>query len=169
LLGLIPDINSRGREGFESGPGFQFFVPILHQNQGAVARACAERDQLRRRYANRRDQASLEVRQAFLQLQQAEQDLYLWRHTITPQASQAVEAAQGALQEDGVALLLVLETTRQLLNARQREREAEAQLRRAIAELERSVGRRLSDYNGLTLATSAELQPLPDLTPDLMR
>ena len=49
----------------------------------------------------------------------------------------------------GVSLLLVLETTRQLRTARARELEAAAQVRRAVVELERSVGRRLFDVSGM--------------------
>ena len=88
----------------------------------------------------------MEVRQAFVQLDQARQEWRLWRDQIVPQATAAVEAAQDALKEDAVSLLLVLETTRQLMAARQSELDSEAQFRRAIAELERSVGRRLSNY-----------------------
>ncbi|NNE01469.1 MAG: TolC family protein [Pirellulaceae bacterium] len=166
LSGLLPDINSRGRNGFEAGPGFQFNLPIFHQNQGAAARACAQAEQLKRRFANQRDLVSMEVRQAFLQLQQAEQDLAIWRDSIVPQADAAVQSAQQALRENGVSSLLVLETTRQLLNARQRLLDADAQFRRAIAELERSTGRRLSNYNSVA---AVEPAPLPDLHPEMLR
>jgi cobalt-zinc-cadmium efflux system outer membrane protein len=74
---------------------------------------------------------------------QANQDMEIWRDKILPQTQQAVKSSETALQENGISLLLVLETTRQFLTAQQREREAEAQLWRAIAELERSVGHRL--------------------------
>jgi cobalt-zinc-cadmium efflux system outer membrane protein len=39
LAGILPDINARGFEGFEAGPGLQFSVPLFHQNQGAIAQA----------------------------------------------------------------------------------------------------------------------------------
>jgi outer membrane protein TolC len=143
LAGFLPDINGRGRKGFEAGPGLQVNVPIFHQNQGAIALANADVERLRRQYVNRCDLAALEVRQAYTQLLQARDTLAIWRDEIVPQASEASTAAQKALEEDGVSLLLVLETTRQLLTSQQRELEAKAQLRQAIAELERSVGRRL--------------------------
>lgn len=145
LVGVLPDINARGLKGFEAGPGLNFTVPLFHQNQGAIARADADAERLRRQYVNRRDLAALEVNQAYIQVLQARQDLSIWRNQILPQASSAVTSSRAALEESAVSLLLVLETTRQFLNAQQREREADAQLRRAIAELERSVGRRLID------------------------
>ena len=156
LAGVLPDINARGAKGFEAGPGLSFAVPLFHQNQGAIARAEADAERLQRQYVNRRDLAALEVNQAYIQLQQANQDLEIWRNQILPQASAAVSSSQVALQENGVSLLLVLETTRQFLSAQQREREADAQLRRAIAELERSVGRRLIEVD-----TNHELLPVP--------
>lgn len=145
LAGILPDINGRGSKGFEAGPGLQFTLPIFHQNQGAIAGAEADAERLRRQYVRLCDTAALEVRQAYTQLLQARQDLEIWREQVVPQAQAAASSARQALQEDGVSLLLVLETTRQLLTARGRELEAAAQLRRAMAELERSVGRRLFD------------------------
>ncbi|MDA1048920.1 MAG: TolC family protein [Planctomycetota bacterium] len=145
LTGILPDINARGEKGFEAGPGLRFTVPIFHQNQGAITRAEADAERLRRQYINRRDLAAWEVNQAYIQLLQAQTDLEIWRDQVLPQAEQAVTSSRKALEENTVSLLLVLETTRQLLTAQQREREANAQLRRAIAELERSVGHRLLD------------------------
>ncbi len=148
LTGMLPDLNSRGSRGFEAGPGFTFNVPIFHQNQGAITRACAQAEQLQRQYNDQQGLVSLEVRQAFLQWKQAQQEWQLWRDHVVPQATEAVNSTQETLQEDAISLLLVLETTRQWLNARQGELDAEAQLCRAIAELERSVGRRLANYTG---------------------
>lgn len=141
---VFPDINSRGSKGFEAGPGLQFTVPLFHHNDGEVLQAQADAERLCRQFINGRDMAAMEVRQAHIQLQQAVDDLDVWHHVI-PQANDAVASSRKALQENTVSLLLVLETTRQLLTSQTREREAEAQLRRAVAELERSVGHRLFD------------------------
>lgn len=143
--GMLPDINADGDKGFEAGPGLWLTIPILNQNQGATARALADVDRIRRQCVKLQDQIGLQVRQAHIRLMQAQQDLRIWREQIVPQAELAVASAEGALKEDGVSLLLVLETTRQLISAQQRELEATAEVHRAIAELERSVGRRLID------------------------
>ena len=162
LAGILPDINSRGREGFEAGPGLQFTLPIFHQNQGAIAIAQADAERLRRQYCKLRDTAALDVRQAYSQLRQAQRELAIWRVEVVPQAEAAVASARQALAEDGVALLLVLESTRQLLTARGNELEAAAQQRRALAELERGVGRRLNDAM-YTAPSVPETMPAPSL------
>jgi cobalt-zinc-cadmium efflux system outer membrane protein len=157
LAGILPDINGSGKKGFEAGPGLQFAVPIFHQNQGAIARARADVVRLSRQYVKSCDLAALEVKQAHTQLLQARQDHEIWRQRVVPQAEAAVRSAREALKEDGVSLLLVLETTRQLLTARGRELDSAAQCHRALAELERSIGRRLSTPGDLP-ATEINVQ-----------
>ncbi len=148
LWGMLPDLNSDGEKGFEAGPGVQLTVPVFHQNQGATARAEAQAERLLRQGATLRDRIALEVRQAHTRLVQAQEDLAVWREQIVPEAMQSVARAQKALEEDRASLLLVLETTRQLLGAQQREAEVAADVRRAVAELERSVGRQLTAETG---------------------
>ena len=143
IRGILPDINADGDKGFEAGPGLRLAIPILNQNQGATARASADVERIRRKCVKLQDQIGLQVRQAHTNLRRAQEDLHIWREQIVPQAELAMASARHALQEDGVSLLLVLETTRQLVSAQQRELEAAAEVHRAIAELERSVGRRL--------------------------
>jgi outer membrane protein TolC len=82
----------------------------------------------------------LEIRQAHTRLQQAQQGLRLWSEQVVPQTEAAMESARKALEEDRASLLLVLETTRQVLTAQQNELEATAEVRLALADLERSVG-----------------------------
>ena len=161
ITGLLPDINGQGRKGFEAGPGLQMLIPIFHQNQGEVAQALADAARLRRQYVNQRDMAAFEVQAAHIQVLQAMQDLEIWNSQVVPQSIEAVASARAALQEDGVALALVLDTTRQWITARQRELESRAQLRRAVAELERSVGRTLVRYTGDGTGESESL-PVPE-------
>src|SRR5262249_50563771 len=60
-----------------------------------------------------------------------------------PAVEDAIRAAEKSYQEGGASLVLVLETTRQLLDTRARDVLLQADARRAWAELERGVGRRL--------------------------
>ena len=140
---VLPDANGEGEKGFEAGPGLQMNIPLFHRNQGARARACAELERLRRTHANLRETVALEVRQAHIRLMQSEERRRLWHDQVVPQSAAAVTATRKALEEDAISLLLVLENTRQYVTAQQRELEAAAESRRAIAELERSVGRQL--------------------------
>ena len=66
--GTLPDINGTGRKGFEARPGLRMTLPIFHQNQGAIARAEAEVQRLRRQYRKLRDSVLVEVRQAHTRL-----------------------------------------------------------------------------------------------------
>jgi cobalt-zinc-cadmium efflux system outer membrane protein len=143
ISAILPDINAKGDRGFEAGPGLGLKIPIFNQNQGVIAREEAEAQRLRRQYARLQDDAALEVRQAYTRLVQAQQTAWIWREQVVPEATAAVAAASRALEEDGVSLVLVLETTRQLLDARWRELAALADVHRAVAELERGVGRRV--------------------------
>ncbi|MFT5527603.1 MAG: cobalt-zinc-cadmium efflux system outer membrane protein [Pirellulaceae bacterium] len=156
LAGILPDINGRGFKGFEAGPGLQINIPLFHQNQGEIAKARADAQRLQSQFVNRRDLAAMEVKRAHIQLTQAKKEVEIWRDQILPQAEKASSQSRAALGEDGVSPLLVLETTRQLIATQQRAAEANGQLRRAIAELERSVGRRL-----FTVAEAPHVKVLP--------
>jgi len=147
LSGVLPDLNSRGQNGFEAGPGLQLNLPIFNLNQGAIARAEADAERLRRQRQNLQATAATEIRQAYLRLQQARDNYVTWRDQAVPQAEESIRNARQALEEDAVTQLLVLETTRQWLDANNRKLQAAADVRRAVAELERSVGKRLFELN----------------------
>jgi cobalt-zinc-cadmium efflux system outer membrane protein len=142
VIGVLPDANGKGEKGFEAGPGVQFTVPLFHQNQGAIARAEAELARAHRTSATLRDTIILEVQQAHTRMLQADAEVISWREEIVPLAESAVASADKAFRGGGASMLLVLETSRQLLAAQLRQAQAEADLRRAGAELDRAVGRR---------------------------
>jgi cobalt-zinc-cadmium efflux system outer membrane protein len=137
---MLPDANQRGDKGFEAGPGLDLTIPIFHQNQGAIARAEAEVDKAGRRYRALCDTIALEVRQAYTQYFQARESLRMSSAEIVPSVEDAIAKAEKAYLSGGSSLLLMLETSRQLLDSQERRAEAAAQLRRAAAQLERSVG-----------------------------
>jgi cobalt-zinc-cadmium efflux system outer membrane protein len=145
LNAMLPDINEGGTHGTEVGPGLQLSLPLFHQNQGAKARTAADARRFQWQWVRLRDSAAMEVRQAAARLAQAQQSHRRWHEEILPQAQAAAESSAKALTEDGVQLLVVLESTRQWLTAQQRGLETAADVERALAELERSVGRRLRD------------------------
>ena len=143
FAGLLPDLNQKGEKGFEAGLGFAMSIPIFNQNQGAKAKAAAQLEKSRRNFVNLRNTAVLEVQQAYARFARAENELGLLRETIIPEAEAAYRRMENALNEDAVSTLLVMQTTDQYLAARRLEIDAAAELRRAMAELERSVGWRL--------------------------
>jgi outer membrane protein TolC len=76
-------------------------------------------------------------------LTQAAADYRQWEATIRPAVDEAVRRAENAFKAGGASLLLVLETSRQTIDARTREVQLRADLATAWAELERAVGRSL--------------------------
>jgi cobalt-zinc-cadmium efflux system outer membrane protein len=137
---------SEEQKGFgrDYKPGLRVTVPLWNWNQGAIAHAEAERDRLIRQRGTLYDHILLEVRQAHLRYLQAREELDAWQREIHPAVDDTIHRAEKAYESGQAALVLVLETTRNLLDARLREAQLRADLRRAWAELERSVGRRLS-------------------------
>jgi len=76
-------------------------------------------------------------------LEQARTSLELLRTELKPIVEQAIGQTETAYRNGDASYLNVLETTRQKFDAILREREAEAALARAHAELERSVGKKI--------------------------
>lgn len=142
-LALVADANERGATGFEAGPGFRFTLPIFNRNQGQIARADAEVERAVRQQRTLGDRVILDVREAHARYRQARADLAAWRGGILPALEQAVGLAERSYRSGETPLVQVLDTNRQLLDARAREVQSGADARRAWAELERSAGRRL--------------------------
>ncbi len=143
-LDAIYDANSAGTKGFESGPGLRFTLPIFNGNRGQIAIADAQQERARRQYVTIRDQITLDVRTAHTQLQQATKNLRAIQQQILPALREAQELAQRNYTDGGTSYFLVLQTTGQYLDTRSRELQLQADVRRFIAELDRSVGRRIS-------------------------
>jgi cobalt-zinc-cadmium efflux system outer membrane protein len=143
FFGII-DANGQGFNGHEIGPGFRLSIPIFNWGQGGIARAEAEREQAVRQQVTVHNQIILDVRQAFAQHQQARSELDLLEHRVRPEVEANISRAEKAFKEGEAPYLLVLQSTQQLLDTHLRTAQLHANLRRAWAELERSVGRRLN-------------------------
>jgi cobalt-zinc-cadmium efflux system outer membrane protein len=157
FLGII-DANGQGVKGFEIGPGFRVTLPLWNWNQGRIARAEAELERALKQQDTLRDRIILDIRQAHTQYLQARQELERLQQEVKPAVEQAIRRAEKAYREGGASLFLVLETTRQLLDLRAREAQLHANVRRALAELERSVGRRL-DVLSLPIVVKTGAKP----------
>ena len=142
FLGLL-DATSGRVTGHEFSPALRMTVPIFNQNQGGIARAKAELEQLERRRRTVFNQIVLDVRQAHARYQQARAELDFLRKKTRPEVEAAIRRAETAYKEGNVTYLIVLETNRQLIDTYAREALLYADLRRAWAELERGVGRKL--------------------------
>ena len=85
------------------------------------------------------------MRAATAQYRQASAAAVEWRTTVLEPLEEQVQVADRAFNEGEVAYLFVIEMNRRLTDARLRTREAEADIARALARLERAVGRRCGD------------------------
>jgi cobalt-zinc-cadmium efflux system outer membrane protein len=142
-LSVVLDANEKDSGGFELGPGLQFPIPILHQNQAARARARAEIERAAWQTVAVRQQIQSDVTGAHAELVQAMEALSAWRREIMPPLDEMVEQTTRAYQAGEVSLLAVHGATRERVTATLRQAELAATVRRAQAELERSIGRKL--------------------------
>jgi len=136
------DANSEGSDGFEASPALRMTLPIFNRNRGNIAIAEAQLQQAMRRYVTVRDQVVLDVRNSYATARQASGNLEMVKNEILPTLDTAVGLARKNYLDGGTSYFLVLQTTSQFLDARAREIRLSADLRQAVAELERSVGHR---------------------------
>lgn len=143
VIPMLSVKESGSPQALRAGPGVTLEIPLFNRNQGQRARADAEVVQSAWRYSALRDQVEGEVRDAMARMEQARKSLDLLRTGLKPIVEQAIGQTEMAYRNGDASYLNVLETTRQKFDAILREREAEAALARAYAELERSVGKKI--------------------------
>jgi cobalt-zinc-cadmium efflux system outer membrane protein len=139
FLGTL-DATSGRDKGHEFGPGFRVTLPIFNWNEGNVARASAEYERADRAQRTIHDQIVLDVQQAHVRYGQARAEIDVLQQQVEPQVEAAIRRAESAYREGGTLYVVVLETTRQLLDTHLRREQLKGDLRRAWADLERSVG-----------------------------
>lgn len=142
-IDAVADGNSGGAGPTNSGPGLRFEIPIFNRNEGLILRSQWSVSQASHNYHLIRDQVITDVDSAIAQLQQADANLAIIQADVLPDLEQAVELSRRSYRDGGTGYFLVLQSTGQYIDTRVRELELEAGLRRAIAELDRSVGRKL--------------------------
>ena len=139
----IADATSGRKTGHEFGPALRMTLPIFNQNQGGIARAEAEVEQLTRRELVIRIQIITDVRTAAVRYEQARSEYETLIKKVKSEVEAGIQRSQKAYEDGNAGYLIVLETTRQLIDTNNREAQLKADLQRAWADLERSVGRRL--------------------------
>lgn len=142
LLG-IADATSGRRTGHEFAPAFRVTLPLFNFNQGAIERAAAEHERAERQRVTVRNQIILDVHQAHYRFQQACAEMEVLKDKVLPQVEEAIGRAERAYREGNTPYVVILETNRQLIDSQFRRAQLRGELRRAWAELERSVGRHL--------------------------
>jgi cobalt-zinc-cadmium efflux system outer membrane protein len=153
----ILDATSGTNTGHEFSPGLRLTLPIFHWNGGTIARAEAVLEQALRQRQTIHDQIIMEVHQSHARYVQAASELAIVEHQVRAEVEASIRRTESAYREGNTSYLLVLESTRQLLDNRLRQAQLTAELRRAWADLERSVGRRLTEASLV-----GTIEPLPE-------
>jgi cobalt-zinc-cadmium efflux system outer membrane protein len=121
-------------------PGVQLELPLFNWNPGGVGRAEAELMRASARYVLLRQQVSNEVLSARAQALQAAESLAAFEGHVLPELTAASDGARKAFEAGDLPYLQVLDSLRRLTDARLRALELEADLRRALAQLDRGLG-----------------------------
>ena len=146
LIGLLA-IRRGERARAETGPAADAAnAAVLGASD--IARAAAEWERAERQQQTIHNQIVLDVRVAHARYAQARAELAVLDGKVRPEAEAAIRRAETAYREGEVPYTVILETTRQLIDAHLRREALLAELRRAAAELERAAGLRLAP-NGL--------------------
>ncbi len=125
-------------------PGFQIEIPVANRNQGRIARAKAELEQSSYQYIAIRQRIMSEVMVAYRKYEQALQSYAVWNTSVIPLLEEAVRLSNISFSRGDISLLPVLEAMRQLINSRLRKAEIAAQIRRSLAELNYSIGKKIN-------------------------
>ena len=136
-------IKEIGSDGLRAGPGLNMEIPILSRNQGQIKRADAEVVQAGRQYAALKDRVEQEVADAFARLTQAQVSHMQLTERVRPPVERSILLSQRAFESGDVPIMNVLEATRQIHDINLRQAEATAAVQRALAQLERAIGRGL--------------------------
>lgn len=139
----IADATSGRNTGHELGPAIRVTLPIFNWNQGGITRAEADLEKAERQRQTVNNQIALDVYQAHLRFAQGQAELNVLNERVRPQVEKAIRQTENAYREGDTPYVVVLQTTQQLIDSRFREVQLQTDLRRAWAELERSVGRHL--------------------------
>jgi len=142
---IAPQLSTKevGTSGIQTGPGIKAEVPLFNRNQGKITRAEAEMEQAALQYLALVDQVEYEVCRARGQLIQAQETLRRLRNGLLPTIEETVSLAEKAHENGDISYLDFQLATAPVFDVRLSETNAAAALRKALAELERALGRRL--------------------------
>lgn len=144
------------REGFHSGANllgvfFTVQLPFFSRNQGEIARATAEREQLLRQLQARRLEVTVEVKTAYEEFRSARELVESIEQELLNGAEQARIISAYLYRTDASTLTDFLDTQRAYNETAQSYYEAQAATRRAAIHLNASVGKEVVPWSGTGL------------------
>jgi len=135
----------RGQSGADTGPGFEFTLPLFDRNQGGRQRAAARIEEAAFRYLAAQQRVTLQVGESYATYLAAIEAASAWRDGVVPELVDTVEQTQQAFDLGSVSQFAVLLARQQLLEARISEAAAVSELGRASATLAYAVGQRIGE------------------------
>ncbi|NBD08222.1 MULTISPECIES: TolC family protein [Corallococcus] len=140
-LDVKPSTSAKGSPQALWVPGAQLELPLFNWNPGGVGRAEAELMRASARYVLLRQQVANEVLVARERVLQSAASLQAFEANILPAFTSASEGVRKSFDAGDAPYVLVLDALRRLADARLRTLELEADLRRALAQLDRGLGK----------------------------
>ena len=139
-LALVVDANQEGSSGWEGGPGVVLELPIFSRNQAGVIRAESEAERAAWLELAAQRSVPAEVADSRAEYTHARAALERWRSQAIPAFQRQSGLARAAANAGAISFTRVIEAERRVLEGRLRELQLVASLRRARAQLERSIG-----------------------------
>jgi cobalt-zinc-cadmium efflux system outer membrane protein len=144
LVLQFESISLRRRSGSSAGVGLSFPLFDFGRIRGEVRAAKAEVAERNALLTQAQQAVALEVETALRRLRAAREQVEVYTKRIVPDVEELMKMIQAGYPE-GVTLLEVIDAQRTLTATRSGYAQAVADYQRAWAELERAVGRRLSE------------------------
>lgn len=136
----VTGIISVKRNNADVGPGLAVTLPIFNRNEGTKLRTAWALKKAQTHLESLQETVVSEVRQASLRYELSQNNWKHWDHEIIPETKKAIAISERAYIAGGDSLLNILLNSQQLLDAESKRSQASSEIRRAVAELERSVG-----------------------------
>lgn len=166
----IADGNSGGAGPTNAGPGIRFQIPIFNKNEGLVLRSQWTVDQARHNYQSIKNRVVTDVRMAAANVEQANANLQLLRSNVLTDLEDVVNLSAAAYRDGAETYFVVLQSTGLFIDSKIQELQLLADVRRSVAELDRSVGRRVSFSAPINnIAVSKNVLPVPYGAPSFGR
>lgn len=145
LTALLDSNGGAGALPFNIGPGLDVELPIFDRNQAGIARAAALLEGASWAYTGMRRRIDSELIRKHAEYAQALTSLERWTRDAQPAFERSATLASEAERRGSMTYTRVIDAQSSMLAARARSIELEAVARRALIELETSVGRRLDE------------------------
>lgn len=111
-----------------------------------VQEAIAEKQMTQSNLASMKNMALLEIREGLAKVEAASKAISIYRDGLLPQAEQSFQATSAAYQAGTVNFMTLVDGQRTIRDARMGYYKALMEYEQSMADLERAVGKRLSQY-----------------------